>query len=97
MENRLPEKFKTIKIRTQFPTLPQIPLRLIELCSNETNQIEGISQIIHADAPLSAKVMNMANSCDDDKSKSVTTIDQDNLYSLIQIIVEETGNLKGEP
>lgn len=59
----------------KLPSLPQILLNLIEVCSREDSTIEEISQIINSDPPLSAKVMGMVNSVYYSLSSKVTTIE----------------------
>ncbi|MBE9546381.1 MAG: HDOD domain-containing protein, partial [Proteobacteria bacterium] len=59
----------------KLPSLPQILLNLIEVCSREDSTIDEISQIINSDPPLSAKVMGMVNSVYYSLPGKVTTIE----------------------
>ncbi|MBC8432026.1 MAG: HDOD domain-containing protein [Desulfobacterales bacterium] len=76
MEKRHVQFFDKIKTSKNLPSLPQILLKLIELCNSEESTFKGISQTINKDASLSAKVINMVNSAYYGVPKRVTNINQ---------------------
>jgi len=76
MAERSFQFFDRINIARSLPSLPQILLKLIELCNSEESEIKDISQIINKDASLSAKILNMANSAHSGLSKRAANIDQ---------------------
>ena len=76
MEEPSVQLFDRIQTAKNLPSLPQILLRLIELCNSEASQIKDISDIINIDTSLSVKVMSMANSSYYGRSKRVTNIEQ---------------------
>ncbi len=49
MEERPVQFFDKIKTSKNLPSLPQILLKLIELCNNEESTLKDISQIINKD------------------------------------------------
>ncbi|NQT56639.1 MAG: HDOD domain-containing protein [Desulfobacteraceae bacterium] len=76
MEERPVQFFDKIKTSKTLPSLPQILLKLIELCNSEESTFKDISQIINKDVSLSAKVINMVNSAYYGVPKRVTNINQ---------------------
>ncbi|MBL7179652.1 MAG: HDOD domain-containing protein [Desulfobacterales bacterium] len=76
MEERPVQFFDRIKTSKNLPSLPQILLKLIELCNSEDSTFKDIAQVIDKDTSLSAKVVKMVNSVYYGLSKRVTSIDQ---------------------
>ena len=76
MKDRSLPFFDRIKTSKNLPSLPQILLKLIELCNSEESTVKDISQIIIKDPSLSAKIVNMASSTYYGLANRVTTIDQ---------------------
>ncbi len=76
MKERSVQFFDRIKTSKNLPSLPQILLKLIELCNSEESTFKDISQIINKDTSLSAKVIKMVNSTYYGLPKRVTSIDQ---------------------
>jgi HD-like signal output (HDOD) protein/signal transduction histidine kinase len=76
MEKRPVQFFDKIKTAKNLPSLPQILLKLIELCNSEESTFKDISQIINKDVSLSAKVIKMVNSAYYGVPKRVTDINQ---------------------
>jgi len=76
MAQRFVQLLDKIKTPKNLPSLPQILLKVTEICNSEARKIEDISQIIHKDAALCAKVMEMVGSTGYGRSKRVTHIDQ---------------------
>jgi len=76
MEDRSVQFFDRIKASKNLPSLPQILLKLIELCNSEESTIRDISQVINKDTSLSAIVMKMVNSAYYGLPRRITSIDQ---------------------
>ena len=76
MQERSVQFFDKIKTSKNLPSLPQILLKLIELCNSEDSTFKDIAQVIDKDTSLSAKVVKMVNSVYYGLSKRVTSIDQ---------------------
>jgi len=76
MEESPVQFFDRIKTSKNLPSLPQILLKLIELCNSEDSTFKDIAQVIDKDTSLSAKVVKMVNSVYYGLSKRVTSIDQ---------------------
>ncbi|HDY89442.1 MAG TPA: HDOD domain-containing protein [bacterium] len=76
MQERSVQFFDRIKTSKNLPSLPQILLKLIELCNSDDSTFKDIAQVIDKDASLSAKVVKMVNSVYYGLSKRVTSIDQ---------------------
>ncbi|MBW2620384.1 MAG: HDOD domain-containing protein, partial [Deltaproteobacteria bacterium] len=76
MKDRSLPFFDRIKTSRNLPSLPQILLKLIELCNSEESTVKDISQIIIKDPSLSAKIVNMVSSTYYGLANRVTNIDQ---------------------
>lgn len=61
MHPRIDLKTMPLKIR-KLPTLPGVAIKLLNAVQSESPSLKEISEIISADAPLSAKVLQLVNS-----------------------------------
>jgi HD-like signal output (HDOD) protein/signal transduction histidine kinase len=62
MDERFQNFLHSIKTFRRLPTLPQILIRLIEMCGDENVSLQEISRILSADTGLTGRVLYLANS-----------------------------------
>ena len=54
--------FEQISTLKNLPSLPHILLKLLEACNQDTGSLDKISEIVHKDPSLSAKILRLVNS-----------------------------------
>ena len=64
----------------KLPTLPGVAIKILQAMRRETPNIGKISEIISADAPLSAKVLRVVNSPFYGLSNKITSVHQAIVY-----------------
>jgi diguanylate cyclase (GGDEF)-like protein len=64
----------------KLPTLPGVAMRILQAMRREAPNLREIAEIIAADAPLSAKVLQMVNSPFYGLSKEIITVHQAMMY-----------------
>jgi len=66
--------FRKIKQSNMFPQLPQVMLRLIQVCNNEKASIEDLTEVISADPSLTSRLMQILGSTYIHLPKAVNSI-----------------------
>jgi HD-like signal output (HDOD) protein/signal transduction histidine kinase len=100
-----PTIFARLKRSRALPTLPQVLLKLIEACNDESCTTQRLSQIVFKDPSISSKVLQLVNSAQLGLGKKVTSLDKAIMYlgadtvknvaisaSVIQIFSKTQGN-----
>ena len=64
----------------KLPTLPGVAIKILEAIQRETPNLKEISEIISSDAPLSARVLRVANSPFYGLSNKITSVHQAMVY-----------------
>ena len=72
--------YATIKKSGNLPTLPEILLKLLDACDNDTAPLSDIAAIIGKDPALAAKVLQLVNSAYHGLSRTYTSIEQAVVY-----------------
>jgi diguanylate cyclase (GGDEF)-like protein len=70
---------KELKIR-KLPTLPGVAIKILQAVRTESPSVKEISEIISADAPLSAKVLQMVNSPFYGLAHKISSVNQAMIY-----------------
>jgi len=65
-----------VKAFKRLPTLPNILIRLIEICGNENISFQEMSRVLMTDAGLTGRVLYLANSSYYRKQEKIAHIDQ---------------------
>ncbi len=60
----------------QFPSLPNLLLKLIQTCNQEDVELKAVSEIIEKDPALTGKILKMVNSSMFSLPRTITNIDQ---------------------
>ena len=72
--------YAKIKKSGNLPTLPEILLKLLEACDNETSSLPEIADIIRKDPVLSFRVLQLVNSAYYGLSRNFISVDQAVIY-----------------
>jgi HD-like signal output (HDOD) protein/signal transduction histidine kinase len=76
MDERFENFLSKIKTFKRLPTLPNILVRLIEICNDENISFQDLSRILTTDAGLTSRVLYLANSSFYRKQEKIAHIDQ---------------------
>lgn len=76
MEERFQDFLIRIKAFKRLPILPQVLIRLIEICNDENINLQELSRILAMDAGLTSRVLYLANSSYYRNQEKISHIDQ---------------------